>query len=74
VLLIGLGGPTGGHRTKLGEVLIRPPFLSRSGAGAHRIRIPDDPQLVGFAFSAQALELTPSGWKLTNALDVTIGN
>jgi hypothetical protein len=74
VLLIGLGGPTEGSFTKLGEVLIRPPVMSQRGSSTHQLRIPDDPMLVGFKFSAQALELLPGGWKLTNALDVTIGN
>jgi hypothetical protein len=74
VLLIGLGGPTEGNFTKLGEVLIRPPVMSQRGSNTHQIRIPDDPMLVGFKFSAQALEFGRGGWQLTNALDVTIGN
>ncbi len=73
VLFIGLGGPTEGVFTDMGEVLIRPPIASFIDAQALRLPIPDDPRLAGLTFSTQAAVLTPEGWKLTNALDVTIG-
>jgi hypothetical protein len=73
VVLIGLGGPAEGALTKMGEVLIRPPVLSSRGALQHEVAIPDDPSLVGLQFSAQAAVLVDGAWKLTNALDVTVG-
>ena len=74
ILLVGLGGPTEGTMTKVGEILIRPPLLSTRGSSAHELKIPADPALVGFEFSTQALALTDHGWRLTNALDITVGS
>ena len=74
VLLIGLGGASEGSVTRIGELLIRPPFLAHRGASDHAIGIPDQAALVGVKFSTQALVLTEDGWKLTNALDVKVGS
>ena len=74
VLLIGFGGPSEGSITKLGELLIRPPFITHRGANEHVVTIPDDAALVGVKFSTQAIALTEDGWRLTNALDVKVGS
>jgi hypothetical protein len=73
VLFFGLGGATEGTFNSMGEVLIRPP-VSRGKLDDLTLAIPDDPRLIGVEFSVQAAIKTASGWKLSNALDVTIGS
>jgi hypothetical protein len=73
LLLIGSGGPSDGVRTAMGELLVRPPLATRVGTQRHTIAIPADPRLVGATLYLQAATLQPTGWQLTNALDVTIG-
>ncbi|NOT29610.1 MAG: hypothetical protein HOP15_04075 [Planctomycetes bacterium] len=73
LLFIGLGGPTEGAFNRMGEVLILPPLM-RGKLDDLTLAIPDDPRLIGVEFSAQAALQSGSGWKLTNALDVTIGS
>jgi hypothetical protein len=53
--------------TALGEVLIASSALVDGS-----LAIPNDPRLIGRTFSAQAAVKTSEGWRLTNALDVTI--
>ncbi len=72
VLFVGLGGPTEGTITRMGEWLVRPPLI-RGKPDDLTLAIPDDARLVGVQFSVQAAVLAPGGWRLTNALDVTIG-
>jgi hypothetical protein len=71
-LFVSLGGPAGGTFNKFGEILIRTPIDWMSDGFA--LPIPLEARLVGVPFSAQAAVHTPSGWKLTNALDATIGS
>jgi hypothetical protein len=73
LLFFGLGGPTEGTFNRMGEVLVRAPLL-RGKLDDMTLAIPDDARLIGVQFSAQAALQTRSGWKLTNALDVTIGS
>lgn len=72
LLFVSLHGPAEGTFNKLGEVLIQPPVLSRTNADL-RLPIPNDARLIGLQFSTQAAVRTKDGWRLTNALDVTIG-
>jgi hypothetical protein len=73
LLLVGLGGPSDGVRTSMGELLVRPPLRFHLGTQQHAIPIPADPRLIGTRLYLQAATLEPTGWQLTNALDVTIG-
>ncbi len=73
LLLVSLRGPTEGIFTPLGEVLIQPPVI-RVLSGELAFPIPSDTRLIGLGFSAQAAVRTSGGWRLTNALDVTIGS
>lgn len=72
VLYVGMGGPTEGTLSRMGEWLVRPPLI-RGTPDDLTLAIPDDARLVGVQFSVQAAVLAPGGWRLTNALDVTIG-
>jgi hypothetical protein len=72
LLFLSLHGPTEGTFNRMGEVLIRPPVIALE-SGVLAFPIPNDARLVGLGFSAQAAVRTPTGWRLTNALDVTIG-
>jgi len=73
MLLVGLGGPSEGTFNRMGEMLVAPPIV-RGKVDDLSFAIPDDAHLLGVTFSAQAAVLTQEGWRLTNALDVTIGS
>ena len=72
-LLFGFGGAAEGAFGRMGEMLVRPPTL-RSEMNDFTLAIPNDPRLVGSAFSVQAVIKPADGWKLSNALDVTVGS
>jgi hypothetical protein len=72
ILFVSLAAPTQSTFTRMGELLITPPYSGHPGVGEHTIAIPNDPALQGRTFSAQAAVRTAKGWKLTNALDVPI--
>jgi len=73
LLLVSLAGPAQGRMTRMGELLIRTPFTRQAANDGPSLSIPSDPALVGATFSAQAATLSSDGWRLTNALDVTVG-
>jgi hypothetical protein len=69
VLFISAGQAEGNY-DRLGEVLIQTPMQIVDGS---TLAIPNDARLAGRTFSVQAAVRTETGWRLTNALDVTIG-
>jgi hypothetical protein len=71
VMLVGFSGPAQGEFSRMGEMLLRRPVIRMGGELA--LAIPQDAGLLGFTFHTQAAVRTESGWRLTNALDVTIG-
>jgi len=74
VLVVGQGGPAEGLVTEMGEVLIRPPYWTLPQVGGRfGFHIPRDPDLIGTTVCVQAAALGARGWKLTNALDITVG-
>ena len=74
MLLVSMAGADDGRITRMGELLIRTPFTRHLTNDGLSLAIPSDPSLVGATFSAQAATLSSDGWRLTNALDVTIGS
>jgi len=71
LLLVGRGAE--GRLTRDGELLLSGPLSGRVVTGEPTLFIPDDPALVGTTFTVQAAGLTAEGWRLSNALDVTVG-
>jgi len=74
LLLIGRGGPTEGLYNGMGEVLVLPPYRTMSLTDdLFRFRVPRNADLVGDTIHVQGLVHTDEGWRLTNALDVVVG-
>jgi hypothetical protein len=67
-VFVSFSGASEGKVSPLGEILIGQAHALTEGG----LAIPNDPSLIGRTFSAQAAVLTADGWRLTNALDVTI--
>jgi hypothetical protein len=72
LLYVSFGGAAEGRLTRYGQILLAEP-AQRLPEGTLSLAIPNDAKLIGTSFSAQAALLTNDGWRLTNALDVTIG-
>ena len=74
LLFVGQGGPIEGLFNDFGEVLVLPPYRTLAPQdGEFHFYVPRNPELVGTTVHLQAAAHTPGGWRLTNALDVTIG-